>query len=481
MDIRGIKLTNKDRDHLGNHPFEVLADVIPALDFDYMSNPENGECVIDLGISASPEADQPMVGLWNLTKVNASFAQAGTNTPHLFNVGTLADYGAVSAENPINRASVIQMRYCMAYNLIFEIVHGNIQFPENSDAYAAIGTFHAPINQIINLYTDAKQSSYGVRDELQASIQTVKALLPVAKQKMAAYVNAKIVIWIPSRIYFDFWIRHIQELKFLQTRVAKQKPSNACNLTFLNIYIYWNKRSKNRIQDIMLFQELLSIVTNPCEDSFTRSALQDLSFQPSSQHFGIFFLPTLAVHQMGQDDDLVIQIQDTFHAPAFLPHKSHWKCLPDGPKQLSFGERFRSFFPPLEADFLTSSVWHILRGIGYLKDYHTFLSTKSEHGILCLQDGINSQPWKYHPEKGGSSFIVNAKAYKIHGVGPPKKNTNIPRPRAIATHTRIEALLLLLLADNLNISFNDAAKHIKGNTVTGGIGEFSWRKTLGKP
>ncbi|KIJ31755.1 hypothetical protein M422DRAFT_266507 [Sphaerobolus stellatus SS14] len=147
----------------------------------------------------------------------------------------------------------------------------------------------------------------------------------------------------------------------------------------------------------------------------------------------------------------VNQIQDTFHAPAFLPHKSHWKGLPDGPKQLLFGGRFKSFFPPLEAD------------------------TKSEHDILYLQDGlqaafelleclpdkktgINSQAWKYHPEKGGPSFIVNAKAYKIHGVGPPKKNSNIPSPRTIATHTRIEALLL---GDNLNISFNDAAKHIK--------------------
>ncbi|KIJ32551.1 hypothetical protein M422DRAFT_265566 [Sphaerobolus stellatus SS14] len=235
-----------------------------------MSKPENGECVIDLGISASPEPDQPMIGLQNLTKVDASFAQAGTNTPHLFNVGTLADYGAVSAEYPIDRASVIQMRYRMVYNLICEIVHGNIQFPENSDAYAANGTFHAHINQISNLYTDAKQSSYGVRDE------------------MAAYVNAETVIWIPSRIYFDFWIRHIQELKFLQTRVAKQRPSNACNLTLLNMYL------------------IKSIVTNPCEDSFTRFVLQDLNFQPSSQRFG---LPrhTLAVHQMEQDDDSVIQ------------------------------------------------------------------------------------------------------------------------------------------------------------------------------
>ncbi|KIJ43265.1 hypothetical protein M422DRAFT_253468 [Sphaerobolus stellatus SS14] len=156
----------------------------------------------------------------------------------------------------------------------------------------------------------------------------------------------------------------------------------------------------------------------------------------------------------------VNQIQNTFHAPAFLPHKSHWTGLPDGPKQLSFKERFKSFFPPLEAEVLTSSVWHILKGIGYLKDYHTFLSTKSEHDILCPQDGINSQPWKYHPEKGGPSFIVNAKAYKICGIGLPKKNTNLPCPRVIATHTHIEALLL---ADNLNISFNDAVKHIKGN------------------
>ncbi|KIJ30944.1 hypothetical protein M422DRAFT_267465 [Sphaerobolus stellatus SS14] len=317
------------------------------------------------------------------------------------------------------------------------------------------------------------------------------------------------------------------------------------------------------------------IVTNPHEDSFTRFVLQDLNFQPSSQCFGVFFIPTLyhqtlAVDQMEQDDDPVIQhvtsthgkckqhqknpsedprrteeyprgthpswheitdildtnptliintpsnlqfsqsangqihhiviqllckwthnytctinpifltepenypqpetcqdilnfwtinqIQDTFHAPAFLPHKSHWKGLPKGSKQLSFGERFKSFFPPLETEFQQ-------------------VLTKPEHDILslqyglqavfdlleCLPDkaaGINTQPWKYDPDKGGPSFIVNAKAYKIHGVGPPKKKTNIPRPGAIATHTRIEALLL---ADNLNLNFNDAIKHIKGN------------------
>ncbi|KIJ33657.1 hypothetical protein M422DRAFT_264272 [Sphaerobolus stellatus SS14] len=131
---------------------------------------------------------------------------------------------------------------------------------------------------------------------------------------------------------------------------------------------------------------------------------------------------------------------------------------------------------PLEAELLTSS---------------------SEHDILCLQDGlkaafdlleclpdkksdINSQPWRYHPEKEGPSFIVNAKAYKIRGLCPPKKNTNLPHPRAIATHTRIEALLL---ADNLNISFNDAVKHIKGNNhqVQKQNGCSANHKNKGKP
>ncbi|KIJ46793.1 hypothetical protein M422DRAFT_249528 [Sphaerobolus stellatus SS14] len=150
----------------------------------------------------------------------------------------------------------------------------------------------------------------------------------------------------------------------------------------------------------------------------------------------------------------VNQIQETFHAPAFLPHKSHWKGLPDGPKQLSFGERFKSFFPPLEADFLTGSAWHLLKGIGYLKDYHTFLSTKSEHDILCLQDGLKAafELLECLPDKKIS--------LQDEWCWPSQKEYQYTLSKSHSNPQRIEALLL---ADNLNISFNDATKHIKGN------------------
>ncbi|KIJ30052.1 hypothetical protein M422DRAFT_268514 [Sphaerobolus stellatus SS14] len=159
MDIQGIKLTNKDREHLSPNCDDVLTilqDVMPALDINYMAQPENGECVIDLGISATPEGEEPIVGLWNLTHVDASFAKSGTNTAMLFNLGSLADYGGVSAEFPMDCASVTHMCYRMAYNLIFEIIRGNLKFPENSDTYVANGTFHSRINGIIKLYEHAK-------------------------------------------------------------------------------------------------------------------------------------------------------------------------------------------------------------------------------------------------------------------------------------------------------------------------------------
>ncbi|KIJ35379.1 hypothetical protein M422DRAFT_262339 [Sphaerobolus stellatus SS14] len=100
LEARGIKLWTKDHEHISDNLFKVMENVMPILDLDYMSHPENGECVLDLGISVTAEADEPMVRLWNLTHVNASFAMGGSNTTKLFNIGTLADYRSLSGEFP---------------------------------------------------------------------------------------------------------------------------------------------------------------------------------------------------------------------------------------------------------------------------------------------------------------------------------------------------------------------------------------------
>ena len=110
---------------------------------------------------------------------------------------------------------------------------------------------------------------------------------------MVKYIYSKLVVWIPSKIYFAFWIQCIEEILGFQTKIARIRPSNGCNLTLLNLYL------------------LKSIVTKPFEDSHTQTVLQDLNFHPSSQCFGMFFLAdihpdTLSVFQMKQNNDVVI-------------------------------------------------------------------------------------------------------------------------------------------------------------------------------
>ncbi|KIJ29384.1 hypothetical protein M422DRAFT_269221 [Sphaerobolus stellatus SS14] len=85
---------------------------------------------------------------------------------------------------------------------------------------------------------------------------------------------------------------------------------------------------------------------------------------------------------------------------------------------------------------------------------YDYMCIYSPPGTHCLQPNLLLSGHKNGKVLGGNLKV------SPDSIGPPKKNTNLPNPRAIATHTRIEALLL---ADNLNISFNDAAKHIKGN------------------
>ncbi|KIJ28710.1 hypothetical protein M422DRAFT_270012 [Sphaerobolus stellatus SS14] len=576
LEARGIKLWTKDREHLSDDIFDVMRQVMPTLDLEYMSHAESGECVLDLGISASPEASEPMVGLWNLTHVDASFAKAGTNTPRLFNIETLSDYGGLSAEFPNDRAAITHMRYRMAYDLVFEIVRGHLKFPENSDAYLANGSYHARIKQLIDHYKYAKTSSYRVRDELRASIKAVKSLVLIAKEKMEMFLDFGTVIWISSKTYFEFWIRRIEQLKYLQMQIAQQRPRNACNLSLLVMHL------------------IKTVFTTPQPlDSHTHFILHDLNFHPSSQRFGIFFIPelhweTLAVDLMEDDNDAVLQFvtnqpgkrkerqkdpledsrhtseyplgthpswdeiieildsnptlithshmstpfwedhqsemdimaiqlmakwtrQYTFsmneiflkdeinypvlnnwddimqfwsiqgipklvHVPSFNAHKAYWKGLPPGPQQLAFADCFHSFFPPLTVKFQEGSYWISYLTNGYIKDYHEILKSYTEQVVLNFQDSLKaafdlleclpdrapdprSQAWKYNDNKGGPCFTVNARTYKIRGIGPKKARNPETRPKAVATHMHIHSLLL---ADSQQITVPEAVKYIKG-------------------
>jgi hypothetical protein len=182
VEIRGCKYTIKDRET--DDVLAAMQRAFPVLDLDAMAVDPYSECVLDLGMSLVPPPETSLVGLWRITHIDASFAKAGANKPDLHAMGTLSDHGSLQAEFPRDRSAATHMVFRSAYNLVFEIVRGGITFCQNADAHAGNAMFHKCINNYITAYRNARERTYGVRDEYRTTIQAIKEILPVATIKV---------------------------------------------------------------------------------------------------------------------------------------------------------------------------------------------------------------------------------------------------------------------------------------------------------
>jgi hypothetical protein len=205
VDVRGIKLWTKDS--VGStyqDPMEALQAELPALDLEYMAARANGRCVLDLGVSFTPNADEPLTGIWKLSECQNSYAMAGTNSPQIHYTNTLGNYGALQAEYPRDRSAAVQLTFRSTYNLFFEVVRRpgkDVLFCEDRDAYAGNNAFHKCISGYVSMYNNASQRSYGVREEIRGSIAAIRAILPHAKQKASSQgLLMHIVFYLTIRI-----------------------------------------------------------------------------------------------------------------------------------------------------------------------------------------------------------------------------------------------------------------------------------------
>jgi hypothetical protein len=162
----------------------------------------------------------------------------------------------------------------------------------------------------------------------------------------------------------------------------------------------------------------------------------------------------------------------------FLAHRHHWSGLPRGRPQVSFGTRAASFFPPKDTRFNSASFWGRFIHRGYLKDYHTYMSSdahteedkeqfnkclfKAFDLLDCLPNrdvSIKSQPWHFDTDTQGPTFLVNAKTYRIKGVGnTSQRKKHQTQQKLMAGGVNID---ILLLAETENLSIDLAQKQIK--------------------
>jgi hypothetical protein len=172
VEAKGIKLWTKSRADQ-KKPIQSLMTEFPALDWDYMTDHRHGELVVDLGITFHPTWNEPLVGLWRLEQLEASFGASGFVRGNIHHTCTLGRYGGIQAEMAQERTRQTHICFRNAYNLAYEAIRPNDNSPTfvlDSDAYACNPQFMQECNLAIEMYEGkVKDRSYGVRDEYRMS------------------------------------------------------------------------------------------------------------------------------------------------------------------------------------------------------------------------------------------------------------------------------------------------------------------------
>ena len=180
------------------NPYESLCQKFPYLDFEYMKKRENGQMVMDLGLGFHPigEDDEPLVCLWDLSKLDDSYKAAGMHKGTVHHTNTMSDYGGRQAEMAQVRASLVQICFRSTYGLYYEPVRrvrgGKISFCDDVDVYNTNVTFMKSCSDYIKMLNGGRTKSYGARDKIRGSgmaICQVLKDLPVIVSLHVAVIN----------------------------------------------------------------------------------------------------------------------------------------------------------------------------------------------------------------------------------------------------------------------------------------------------
>ena len=174
VDARGIKLNTVTVRGRSKDPLVNLYQEIPTLDWEYMMCRKNGQLLLDLGISYHPDPvdQQPLIGLWKLNSIHASYSKAGMNKPEEFKTCTMPRHGGLQATMDSVRRRAVQLTFWSTYNLIFEAFRRPGQeekFCADPEAYANTALFQQTCHDFVTIYLGAKTKSFGVREEVRGS------------------------------------------------------------------------------------------------------------------------------------------------------------------------------------------------------------------------------------------------------------------------------------------------------------------------
>ena len=333
MEAKGIKHRTLCKVNTnGPNPYEVLCSKFNSVDFDALMERENGQVLMDLGLSyhpshgstSNPASDSsdslpdnscpsnhlPLVCLWNLCHLNGSYDAAGFNQGTIHHTNTMAEFGGRQAEMQTTRASLVQICFRSSYGLYYEPVRrvrgGEVTFCDDADAYYTNEAFFKSVDGYHKMLQGASCKTYGVRDEIRGSGAAIRSVLndlpdlvssvPIHDsssdytstlcEQMHEVVKSDPFLLVPSDVFFRWLARRLLELRNVQLALARARPSNYGVTTAIIMHL------------------IRHICHSPIiEKDYLRDALRDVRFEEVRETFGMFFL-----HDLDMDNLYITEI-----------------------------------------------------------------------------------------------------------------------------------------------------------------------------
>lgn len=160
-------------------PWQKLGEAYPALDLDYMLDRNQGELLVDIGVSINPTRTcaTPMVALWRLDALEASYGAGGYLQGTLHTADTFMRYGGLQAEMAQERARRTHVQFRSTYNLHYEAMRppdNNPFFAADGDAYMLTSKYRDDCERRIKMFGGKIQyRSFGARDEYRVGGQAM--------------------------------------------------------------------------------------------------------------------------------------------------------------------------------------------------------------------------------------------------------------------------------------------------------------------
>ncbi|KAA1480062.1 hypothetical protein DENSPDRAFT_756950, partial [Dentipellis sp. KUC8613] len=296
VEAKGIKLETQQPLNEEANPWKMLTSEHPQLDWDYMLDHANGELLVDLAVSFHPVSTEPLVGLWRLDAVDASFGIADFNKGKVHHANTLNGYGSLSAPMSKERSRRTHILHRMSYNLCYEAIRPKDNQPylcSDGDAYNLNDNWRESFSKRIKTYSMSESKSFGVRDEYRIGGMAVEKVMSSLKERAEVFLESRPILWMSAKVWFQFLSRRLQEIQAAQITLYKNEPSNYGIITGLLMYMARASES-----------------TPTYVPRHTLDSLQDISAKNIMERFGMLFLHDLDIHSK-DEAYFTLQDQDT--------------------------------------------------------------------------------------------------------------------------------------------------------------------------